>query len=352
MKRSAVAFLHIGFWVCYVLIIAIILGVYVRNINESAQEARIENAFKNIFFFALMPSIISFYLYYFILFPSYLQQKKILLFIFYALLFSVGIAITGYIIHRDYIISGFVNDMDKKGNSTPLKVILFMTFISLISGTVGLVIKGFITWFDELKLKEELKQKNHETEMALIKAQLDPHFLFNTLNNIDVLILKNKTEASGYLNKLSDILRFMLYETKTNKILFSKEIEYIEKYIELQKIRTSNLNYVSFQVIGEPGTNIIAPMIFIPFIENAFKHTNNKKLENAITIRINIKDKMIQFICENKFDSNQTLKQENNGLGNELIQKRLKLLYPEKHTLEIITRHDFYSVSLSIDLTE
>jgi len=223
-----------------------------------------------------------------------------------------------------------------------------MTFIGSICGMVALVLRGFITWFNEIKLKELLKEKNHEMEMALIKLQLDPHLLFNTINNIDALILKDPVVASDYLNKLSDIMRFMLYETKTDRILLSKEIEYISKYIALQKIRTANENYVHFSVTGAAGGKFIAPMVFIPFIENAFKHTNNKKIENAITVNIFIKDDSIQLICANKFDAKLKVRQFDSGLGNELIQKRLCLIYPEKHTLEVHKTDEQYSVNLTI----
>jgi LytS/YehU family sensor histidine kinase len=185
-------------------------------------------------------------------------------------------------------------------------------------------------------------------EMALIKSQLDPHLLFNTINNIDALILKDPIEASDYLNKLSDIIRFMLYETKPDKILLSQEIEYIEKYIALQKIRTANINYAHFSVTGSVGNKHIAPMIFIPFIENAFKHTHNKKLENAITINILISDETIKLVCENKFGSRPVVQKNNSGLGNELIQKRLNLIYPTKHTLEVNEQNELYSVNLTI----
>ena len=194
-----------------------------------------------------------------------------------------------------------------------------MAFIALISGVIAMVMRGFITWFDEIKLKSELQQKNNEMEMALVKSQLDPHFLFNTINNIDVLILKNADKASNYLNQLSDIMRFMLYETKSDKISLFKEIEYIKKYIELQKIRTANLSYVNFNLSGDSSNKLIAPMIFIPFIENAFKHNNNKKLEDAITINIKIEEENIIFECINKFDSNRKSKEEDNGLGLSLI---------------------------------
>jgi LytS/YehU family sensor histidine kinase len=213
---------------------------------------------------------------------------------------------------------------------------------------VALVIKGFITWFNEIKLKQSLKDKNHEMEMALIKSKLDPHLLFNTINNIDALIIKDAVEASNYLNKLSDIMRFMLYETMSDKIMLSQEIEYIEKYIALQKIRTANLNYVQFLLTGNVGNKMIAPMVFIPFIENAFKHTNNKKLENAISVHIIISNKSIQLVCENKFDSKPTFREPGSGLGNDLIQKRLKLIYPDNHVLEVNKTNELYTVNLTI----
>ena len=196
-----------------------------------------------------------------------------------------------------------------------------MTVIGLVTGVVALVIRGFINWFNEKKLKEALKERNHEMEMALIKSKIDPHLLFNTINNIDALIIKDAVEASDYLNKLSDIMRFMLYETMADKILLSQEIEYIEKYIALQKIRTANVSYIHFTVSGNIGEKLIAPMIFIPFIENAFKHTTNKKLENAITVNILVTDTIIKMVCENKFDLEAKVQSKNSGLGNELIQK-------------------------------
>jgi LytS/YehU family sensor histidine kinase len=252
---------------------------------------------------------------------------------------------------RYLIETGRITDMDnggKNGRSTALIVIGEMTFIATVSGIIALVIKGFITWFNEIKLKELLKEKNHEMELSLIKSKLDPHLLFNTINNIDTLILKDPVEASAYLNKLSDIIRFMLYDTKNDKISLSKEIEYIEKYISLQKIRTANDKYVDLSVTGIIGNKLIAPMIFIPFIENAFKHSNNKKLENAITVNIIIKEETLQLVCENRFDSELKRQDNYGGLGNELIQKRLNLIYPEKHTLEINSSHDLYSVNLTI----
>ena len=328
------------------------LAVYYRSsVNVSNQESRILNALKSLFLFAFIPSFISYWSYYFLLFPRYLQHKRVFLSIIHGILISAGAALIGYILIRYSIESGYMIDMDdagKHGRSTAITVLIAMTLIGLISGMVALVIKGFINWYNEKQLKEALKEKNHEMEMALIKSKLDPHLLFNTINNIDALIIKDAVEASNYLNKLSDIMRFMLYETMAEKILLSQEIEYIEKYIALQKIRTANEHYVNFSVTGIIGNKMIAPMVFIPFIENAFKHTNNKKLENAITVHIIISNKTIQLVCENKFDSKPTVRQPDSGLGNELIQKRLQLIYPEKHILEVHKTNELYTVNLTI----
>jgi two-component system LytT family sensor kinase len=352
MKKSFVLLLHIGFWLCYSVLIVIVLAVYHRSIlSVSDPGAKIINAFKNLLLFAILPSAICYFFYSFVLFPKYLQQKKYLLSVLFGLLTSFATAIVFYTLHRYLIEHGYVIDMDeggRHGRSTAVQVILVTTFIGVVCGIVAFVIKGFITWFNEIKLKEILREKNHEMELALIKSQLDPHLLFNTINNIDALILKDAVAASDYLNKLSDIMRFILYETKNAKISLSRELEYIGKYIALQKIRTANENYVNYKVTGIAGSKEIAPMVFIPFIENAFKHTNNKKVENAISVNISIEDETVQLLCENKFDSKLTAEREDGGLGNELIQKRLNLIYPGKHKLEVNKTNDLYSVNLTI----
>lgn len=351
MKKSFIVLLHIGFWACFLLSILIILSVaYRNNASISDRELRIVNALKNLFFFAFFPSFISFNLFYFYLFPVYVQQKRFVLSILYGILITTIAAATGYILLRYFIESGRIIDMDsggKQGRSTAIVVLTAMTLIGVICGIVALLIRGFITWFNEIKVKQMLKDKNHEMEMALIKSQLDPHLLFNTINNIDSLILKDAIAASTYLNKLSDIMRFVLYETAADKILLSQEIEYLEKYIDLQKIRTANETYVHFEVTGSIGNQRVAPMVFIPFIENAFKHTNNKKLENAITISIIIKDDTIQLICENKFEP-KSVKKSVGGLGNELVKKRLDLIYGGKHTLDVHRNDELYSINLTI----
>lgn len=342
MKKSFVFVIHTGFWISYFFLLFVIVAAATKGFSSDINPEYIA---KVGFSFVVLPSFITFYLFYCYLFPKYIKPNKTRLSLVYGVLFSVSSALIGGLVLT--LLFGS-NILFKEGIVSFLSEIISMWLIGLVAGVMSIIIKGFISWYDEIKLKEELIVKNHQIELALVKAQLDPHFLFNTINNIDALILKDQQVASEYLNKLSDILRFMLFETKTEKIALSKEIEYIEKYIALQKTRTSNENFVSFKLSGEMANLMISPMILIPFIENAFKHTSNKKTEDAINISLAIEGKKIVFECQNKYSENNTSQIEHNGLGNDLIRKRIALLYPKKHSLSITNQNNCYNVKLTL----
>ncbi|MBL0032015.1 MAG: histidine kinase [Bacteroidetes bacterium] len=231
-------------------------------------------------------------------------------------------------------------------------LVLIMALVAVLNGGMGLILKGFITSYEDIKIKEELKRKNLEVELSLIKSQLSPHFLFNTLNNIDVLIRRDPDRASLYLLELSDIMRYMLYEAKKGKVFFEKEIHYIKKYIDLQKIRTSNRDFVKLDLKGTFNGVLVEPMLLMPFIENAFKHAENKREGNVIEIEISGSEKSIEFSCKNSYLPDTGMKDEFSGLGNELIKKRMNLLFPGKHELVISDANEIFHVLLKIDLDE
>jgi sensor histidine kinase YesM len=340
MKKYVVVLLHLGYWMMYLLMIAMLLSA----LNHG------KIAFKDILFSpafvsAIVPGLIGFYTFYGLLFEKYLAKKKVLNF----LLAIALVIVTASIITEVILYSIYYRRLDGSYN-TIIFAGIFLSFISLVNGVLGLVMKGFINWYGDIKVKVELNKRNYEMELALMKAQINPHFLFNTINNIDVLIQRDAIKASEYLNKLSDIMRFILYETKTEKISLEKELSYIEKYVELQKIRTTNLNYVKYEVKGSVGNILIEPMLFIPFIENAFKHAENKKVENAIKVAFVIEKDKIKFECENIYSVDTQLKPEHSGLGNELIQRRLVLLYPNKHIFEVENKNGIYKVNLLLSL--
>lgn len=347
MRKPVVIILHTSYWCLYLVllsVIALIIRTGAPGKLPGFSMAKFMTAL------AIIPAVADFYTSYTFLFLEYLNRKRI------PYLFLAGFAIScicsliGIItlpfIYGPNLDAGAPLMMANNGGN--LGSVALIPLNAFINGLAGLVMKGFITWYDGLKHKEEMDKKNFEMELAMVKSQFNPHFLFNTINNIDVLINKDPATASRYLNQLSDIMRFMLYETKTEQILLEKELTYIGKYIDLQKIRTANPDYVHYAVEGNPDGVLIAPMLFIPFIENAFKHAANARMGNVIHITIRIITEGIVFECTNGYNPDAKGKQEYGGLGNELIQKRLGLLYPQRHKLEVNDNNHIYQVKLAI----
>lgn len=344
MKKTAILFLHIGYWCLYLLLLVIIYGL--MRIDKPVRLQPVGYACM-MFAFTIVPGLLCFYMSYRFLFARFLTPKKI---------FQLAVALLAVA-----AVAGFAGDfvliaiygrrvLFNDGLSSAITITGVIALLGLIHGVTGLVMKGFISWYDDIKMKEELNKKNFDMELALMKAQINPHFLFNTINNIDVLIRKDPSRASEYLNKLSDMMRFMLYETKTEKIPLAKELGHIEKYVALQRIRSANPGYISYEVKGDPENLLIEPMLYTPFVENAFKHTEDKKADGSIHISFAIEKDKIKFECRNRFPAKPQLKPEYGGLGNELIRKRLELLYAGKYKLEVTNVNEVYTVKLELDI--
>jgi two-component system LytT family sensor kinase len=282
--------------------------------------------------------------------------------IFYASYFSLNFFVKrparfiwigiGYIIITlFFLIPAILADLKSSRNPDYLESIMVF-FPILYFNVFGFLFRTFIEWIKDRKIKAELEKDKITSQLELLKSKLNPHFLFNTLNNIDVLIQEEPNRASEYLKKLSEILRFMLYESNDDKIPLGKEIEYIKKYIDLQKIRTANLDFVKFEISGDPNGKIVAPMIFIHFIENAFKFASNKKIENAVNIKFEISDNRLSFYCNNHKNIQDESNSEKNGLGISLIKKKLDLIYKKNYILHIKDEDNWYTVNLEIHLDE
>ena len=349
MNKSAIILLHIGYWVLYLLLISFFAQALSRHGQLTLYGLPRFLFLSPIATHFIFPCVAAFYIFYFVLFPRYLHRKKFFAGSLYAVLVSFLCALSSIYLSSALFGSGLNANISW---SEKLAAISFVAALILIHGTIALVMRGFIVWFGDIKLKEELNRRNYETELALVKSQINPHFLFNTINNIDVLMTKDAEKASEYLNKLSDIMRFMLYETKAEKIPLSKELAYIEKYIDLQKIRTSNPDYIHYSVVGDAAAWTIEPMLFIPFIENAFKYAENKKRQPAIKIHLLIEKNKINFDCENYVSESALKETYQGGLGNNLIERRLKLLYPTNHHLAFSKSENRYSVNLIITAHE
>ena len=347
MKKSVIILLNLGYWMMYLFLLFVFFVLTVaseRTVGVNFKGALWDYS-KFMSFFAVIPGVIAFYFGYIFLFNRFLSKRKLLKFFMGLLATTVLSSVLSlcfmWIVYQN-------NSIDFFSSEAIIAQLILMSFVSLINLIIGVVMKGFIVSYGDIAVKEELSRKNTDIELALVKSQLNPHFLFNTINNIDVLIGIDANRASLYLNKLSDIMRFMLYETKSDLIPVSKEIEYIMKYIELQRIRTSVSNYVNLIVNDESSDFMITPMVLIPFVENAFKHSEYRKEENAIRINILTNQDFVLFECSNFFSENRSANERDGGLGNELIRRRLQLLYPNRHELVMQSEGEIFNVKLKI----
>jgi two-component system LytT family sensor kinase len=200
------------------------------------------------------------------------------------------------------------------------------------------------------RLKAELETKQIRTELELLRSQTNPHFLFNTINNIDALIRGDPALASEYLNELSDLLRFILYESGGERIPLQDEVTYMHKYINLQKIRSVNPGFIHFTVSGDLDGWQIAPMLLMPMLENAFKHVAAKTMDKAIDAELRVNRHSLLFRCKNVFNEGAIHKSGKGGLGTHILQQRLDLIYKDSYQLETAKTGNYYEIALKINL--
>jgi LytS/YehU family sensor histidine kinase len=221
-------------------------------------------------------------------------------------------------------------------------------FLMAVSCAIALYL-GY-DWFNKQKRTQELERQNLQSELKLLKNQVNPHFLFNTLNNIDRLIVSNPDKASTMLLGLSGMMRYMIYDTNSNNSPLSQELQQINNYIDLQKMQYANPDLVEYSVKGNYENINVAPMLFIPFIENAFKHCTDKTVKNAIQFSFKIEEKIIYFESNNISNPAQHIEKDSTGgIGLETVKRRLELLYPNKHQLQIDEKNNIFAVSLALD---
>lgn len=215
---------------------------------------------------------------------------------------------------------------------------------------VSSIIIVVLQYFKKASETNQLQLERVRSELNYLKTQVQPHFLFNTLNNIYSLTLKNSQQAGKCILELSELLRYMLYETSLEEVKLSKELNYLQQYINLEKIRFGDKIELSLNMPAKTEHIMIPPLILIPFVENAFKHAGNAPTEKIwITIDIVLKDSMLFFTVENS--TYHSLKSEHSisGIGLENLKRRLSLLYKEVE-ISHEQRNNYYHSSLHIPL--
>ncbi|MBK8805311.1 MAG: histidine kinase [Bacteroidales bacterium] len=216
-----------------------------------------------------------------------------------------------------------------------------------ISTSLGLM----ANYFREERRKKIVHNEKLKTELTFLKTQINPHFLFNVLNSIYSLSLKKSDKVPEIILKLSEMMRYMLYESEVNKVSLDKEIDYINNYISLQKLRVFENCTITFSVSDNTNGVTIAPMILIPFVENAFKHGISHTDDSPIDISLERKDSKLLFTVKNKLHKNLHT-DKTGGIGIQNVKRRLELLYPDKHKLEIVELDNNFVVSLHLKLNE
>lgn len=185
-------------------------------------------------------------------------------------------------------------------------------------------------------------------ELDLLKSKLNPHFLFNTLNNIDSLIHQNSEEASTALIRLSDMMRYLTYETSSEYVPLNKEIEYIRNFIELYRIRIKSPEYIRFEVHGDTNV-LISPALFVPLLENAFKFTSFRTKKPCVEIQLSSNGGYIEFEISNPVDNLKNRESSDSGYGISNLKKRLALTYPGNYQLDIDPGTSIFNVKLKIN---
>ncbi|HNV98241.1 MAG TPA: histidine kinase [Chitinophagales bacterium] len=226
-----------------------------------------------------------------------------------------------------------------------------IVFSSLVMLAVTTTLRLFQDWYAKTQLAINYERLQLEAELRFLKAQINPHFLFNTLNNIYTLTYLEGKTAAPHILQLSGLMRYMLYESDEHLVPLSKELGYIQDYLQLQQLKNGKTDRVLWDVEGVSDGILIAPLILIPFIENAFKHGN--ALDNTsgyIHGKLKAENDTLIFHLENSIDAAATKKDAVGGVGLENVRKRLQILYPNKHMLNISGTQDTFTVQLTLRL--
>ncbi len=228
---------------------------------------------------------------------------------------------------------------------------LFMFLV--LNVMIGAIAIGILHFIRVRKIKQQLqdeKAKNTEAELAWLKNQINPHFLFNTLNNISSLTQIDPDAAQDAIAQLSDLLRYAMYETNKQTVPIQGEIDFMRNYIELMKLRCNEQTQVNAQFSTPNAQTEVAPMLFISLIENAFKHGVSSSRESRIDIRLSQEDNRLTFICDNTNYPKDDADRSGSGIGLENTRRRLDLMYRDRYTWEQTLEDNIYHVKITLRL--
>ncbi|QES87778.1 sensor histidine kinase [Rhizosphaericola mali] len=337
MKKQNVILLHVIFW----LLSWFIPMMYYGDFHVISRNS-ILLGISGIFLKAVV-----FYIHYLILLPYFFQTKRYGIYIFSVLVLIELFTILRFLVEEKLYLHlfGFSNYF---GNYS----IKFYVWDNIYYGSFSLL-PSYIIWsivnnFNLEKDKKDLLLEKEQAELQFLKTQINPHFLFNTLNNIYALVYHNSEKALPAILKLSELMRYVARDSNGEELVpLQQEINYIESFIDLESLRIKPKAEIDYQVEGNAEHIKIAPLLLIHFVENGFKHGIVNNPQSPLQIHIKIFENRIQLHTENLKNMHQ--KPDGKGIGMQNLQRRLDLIYPNKHQLEIIDDKENYICNLTID---
>lgn len=314
----------------------VVLALYGISIRDNVLSTQELLFFTN---YALAAGLINYFL-----LPRYLYRKQ-------HLMFSVLVAIIiALVILVEELILEPVFFPDTRGKGFPGFLFTLVEVTPIIA-----ILTGFKFAWDALGKQREvevLKAAVEESELQFLKSQINPHFLFNNLNNLYAYAIEQSPKTPDIILELSGVLRYMLYECKEKYVPLSKEIRQLENFTQLSQLQIEDRGRVNFQKRGQFRGYQIAPLIMIVFIENAFKHSQSSQSKDIfidISVEI-VEGGQLHFLCSNNYEQRTNTENLSKGIGLENVKKRLDILYPGTHELEIEQRKSHYRVELIMQL--
>lgn len=342
--------LHLLFWAVYVPLNAVlncILGQ--QTLDEGFKDALIGEVFS-----LPVKLLLTYFVFYYVI-PLYLDRSKFyklvgLLFLAFAvatIIYRLEMAFIFYPIFRPGEAYNFLNP----------KGLLLTEFDLFITLAAAVTIKMIRVHYKSLEFEQELMREKLQSELSFLRAQTNPHFLFNTLNNLYVLARKKSDKTPDAIMMLSKIMRFVLYECRAPRIAISDEAKVIQDYIELEKLRYNKRLTIDYQEDIDNSLTPIAPLLLLPFVENSFKHGAGSTVGDVqISIRIILRNNQLSYTVRNTLDADNeagvSANNSSSGIGLRNVQRQLDLLYPDQHQLSISRENGFFMAELKIDLSD
>lgn len=342
MKKITAILLHVMFWAY-----KFGFSTFMEQLYKPGSDINGEEFFSLFAVSGYIYNLSTFYINYLIIMPLFFQKgKNFQLIISWLLLFAYFIGLRYFIEEYLYLKwFGVHNYFD--GTSTFYYIIDNLYYAGSII-VPSIIIYIIVHWMKVEKQQLALKESAVKAEVNFLKSQVNPHFVFNTLNNIYSLVYHKSEKALPAIERLSVLMRYMTSETSANKISLDKEIKYIESFLELESLRVNGEANVQFKVIGASAGVMIAPLLLIPFIENGFKHGVVTDEDSPFIIELEVKNNTLHLFTKNKI--NKWQKDSSSGVGLQNVLRRLQLIYPENYQLKTGVEGDEYICNLSINL--